>query len=212
MKNLINILKDELILNKAIYLKLFFMNATLLTIFILIYELSLKEFLELTLDSTVIGFIMGQSIVMMMGFRNQKLLSLYSKLPLTLSDIYSIRFVKVFFISIIWIILFLPFRIAGFHIGDLPIMLVITLVSFGALIFMDMKVFSQRYGLIKRIIYIISPIIALVAVNVLVIFFLKKVHGQMTYDLFGIISIFVLLAISITLSFQVFILRKSYKY
>lgn len=208
MLTILKIFKDELIINKKIYLSLLVINAALIILLIFLNEMN---YLGSSLESMVIGLTVSQPFVIMMSYRNSKSLLLNSKLPLTLLDVYVIRFIKVFLVLLIWIVLFFLCRIAGYSLLELPIVIVLLFMSFGLLIFTDMKIYAERYGIIKRAMLIISPKIVLVAVNVVAIFFLKKIHGHMTYDLLGTITLFVILAISASLSYQVFKLRKNYK-
>ena len=208
---MLNILKDELVLNKKYYLKLILFFSVIFGIHAVLFEMYLKDILEISTDIIVTLPVISQSYVMFLKFRNEKTMTIYSSLPNSKSELYMIRFLKMNLFPIIWLILLIPFKLFGLDILQIPTLIISILMIFGMMIFMDMKVITETFGIIKKVVVISLPIIILITVNLAFIIYLKKVHGQMTYDLMGTTSLLILLAISTTISYQIFKLRKNYK-
>ena len=208
---MLNILKDELVLNKKYYLKLILFFSVIFGIHAVLFEMYLKDILEISTDIIVTLPVISQSYVMFLKFRNGKTMTIYSSLPNSKSELYMIRFLKMNLFPIIWLILLIPLKLFGLDILQIPTLIISILMIFGMMIFIDMNIITETFGIIKKVVVISLPIIILITVNLAFIIYLKKVHGQMTYDLMGTTSLLILLAISTTISYQIFKLRKNYK-
>ena len=147
-------------------------------------------------------------------FIKEKTMSIYSKLPLTLMELYLIRLATITIYAISYIII-LCF-VAIFDIEAINILNIIGIILFSCMIFMfiihtDLKIYIEKYKWRKRILIYVLPYIYLLAIHACCIFIMK--NNKQIFDLIYVKSALILFFISMdfTVSYQIFKLRKSYK-
>ena len=209
--NVMKIFKDELFDNKLFYLKQISLWTGITLLNVLIFEFLLKESFEDSVNNIFMMPLIIGPLGYIAQFNKLKLFSVYSNLPYTISELYWLRFAKFYLVSMLLLILLIPVKMFGIEIMTNPFMVVLILFTFSYLIYIDMSVFSAKYRWFKRIFISILPVILLIALNIVVMILGRTFREHLYSEVIETILVVLLAMLSLTLSFQIFKLRKNYK-
>ncbi len=203
---------DEFVLNRKVYVHQFL----LIIAFILFHLFLLKHGLGQNFD----GYYNGILILFFMTtyqisiqYNSDKILKVYSKLPLTKTELYFTRFFKIFIMPLFCILTLVDWNNSGELIfsARYTIIFIFSYVLFSFIIFQDMKAVTEKYSVIVRYILIFTPLIILLIILGLLLYIIYT--NSIFYQNIGlkVFSLALFYTVSITISYQIFKLRKSYK-
>lgn len=196
--------------NKNNYFKQLAFFGLLVLSFMLIYEFILEE-IDFGVNILAVVPITSGVIPQIMQDRKSKLMTVYAKLPHNIMELYWIRFAREFNIAILWIILLIPFHLAGIELLAYSFFIVVILFLFSYLIFYDMKAFAEKYKKIKKWLIIPLPIIGLILLNIGEIVLFRNLKEIYYGEILAVLQIILIGIISLFLSYKIFEYSKSYK-
>lgn len=203
---------DELITKKKYYLYILLFYAIILGTALCFKNFFIEYFSNIYNLMLIMMFSGGVGTIP--NYTKEKTMSIYSKLPLTLMQLYLIRLASLSIFSIFYLVII--FLLSFFDKDALSVSNTFGIIFFSYMIFMfiihlDLKIYLEKYEWKKRIIIYILPYIYLIAISACFLF-LSRNNFQL-FDLVYIKSFLVLFFVSMcfAVSFKIFKLRKSYK-
>jgi hypothetical protein len=201
---------SELKLNISILLTI----CGLSIISILLYDSLLYEMYDNIYQNVIFVFFITP-ISLILGYNKSKMMTLSSKLPNTLFEIYIGRLIKLLIFPLICILLLLVinfFDKNALIFTNILNIIIFSIMIFGYLVFFDMKIITQNYTWLKKYFLILISILVLFAISAIFIYILKTFNFIHDNYLFGL-SILIINYIAMTYySYSLFKLRKNYKY
>lgn len=201
---------SELKLNISILLTI----CGLSIISILLYDSLLYEMYDNIYQNIIFVFFITP-ISLILGYNKSKMMTLSSKLPNTLFEIYIGRLLKLLIFPLICIILLLIINLFDKNaliFTNILYIIIFSIMIFASLVFFDMKIITQNYNWLKKYFLIVVSILVLFAISAIFIYFLNAFHFIHDNYLLGL-SILIINYIAMTYySYSLFKLRKNYKY
>jgi hypothetical protein len=207
----------KIFLNEIISKKKYYLYILLFYVIIFGTALSFKSYLAeyfQNIYNLMLIIMFSGGVGTIPNYTKEQSMGIHSKLPLSLMQLYLIRFASISMFSIFYVIIL--FIVSIFDKDALSVSNTFGIIFFSFMIFMfiihiDLKIYLEKYKWKKKILIYILPYIYLLAI--IACFVILMENQKQMFDLIYAKFLLMIFIISIcfSLSFKIFKLRKSYK-